>query len=269
MINKNYILGWLCCTILFVVNNCSYGQNKIEIESKNKKHENALGINEFYFIHHIFADAFFMTELSKDVDTSDIEKIIKEVQPKLSETHPVTVKIKRKEKPDGHLEFSVLGKDGSKILMMKINYIQKTKMFTSDLSDKNLFVRMYFIKGDKLVYRKDVYSKEEEETRSKESQHTLAEYYLFNDRIEDDTLVLGLLDPILSSDSTSNLDKLYAKLYYTEYYLSVGNFTEADKKLKELVAFYSQNKDSIPSAYELIVKLAGIEVYLNHRIRTK
>lgn len=258
--------------IIFLLLTCyelAYSQEKIEIENKARTRSIDLGVDEFYFIHHIFADAFFMTNLSSDVDTSDIEKIVKEVQPKLSESHPVIVKIKRKEKPDAWLEFSVLRKDEGKILMMKTNYLQKSKSFTSDLDNKNLFARMYFIKGEKLVYRKDLYSKEEEETRKKESQHTLAEYYLFNDRVEDDTLVLGLLDPIIASDSSSNLDKLYAMLYYTEYYLSVGNFSEADKKLSELNTFYNDNKDKIPSAYELIVRLAGIEVYLNHKIRSK
>jgi hypothetical protein len=265
--NKTRIVFILICVSF---SNFSFSQKKIQIESKVKSKENKLEINEFYFIHHIFADAFFMTTLNKDVDTSNIESMLIEVFPKLSTEFPVTVKIKRQSKPDGWLEFTVVNSETEgATLFMRTNFIQKTKEFTSNLKDKNLFVRKYFIKGNKLVYRKDIYTKEEEETRRKESQHTLAEYYLFNDRIEDDTLVLGLLDPIFSSDSTSNLDKLYAKLYYTEYYLSVGNFTEADKKLKELVAFYSQNKDSIPSAYELIVKLAGIEVYLNHRIRTK
>lgn len=245
-------------------------QEKVIIESKTSNINTEFAVDDFYFIHHIFADAFFMTTLGNDVDTIDIEKVVKEVNYKLSDSYSVAVTIERSDKPDAWIDFSIINnKAQEKLLIMKTNFIQKTKAFTSDLKDKNLFVRTYYLSGNKLVYRKDLYTKEEEEVRKKESQHALAEYYLFNDRIDDDTLVLGLLDPIITSDTASNLDKLYAKLYYTEYYLSIGNFTDADEKLRDLVTFYNQNMESIPSAYELIIKLAGIEVYLNNQIRNK
>jgi hypothetical protein len=262
---RNFLLYIFSSILLITASKNAAAQSKIEIESENKKENHTLGLSPFYFIHHIFADAFFMTTLNKDVDTSDIEKVVHSVYHKLSTTHPVTVKIKRNEQPDGNLFFEVNDKDGIKILTMKTNFLQKSKTFTSDLNDGNRFVRMYFVKGKKLVYRKDVYSKEEEEKRRKMGQNDLAEFYLFNDRASDDNLVPGLLQPLLDSDSTSKLDKLYAKLYTTEYSLSIGDIKNADLQLNDLFEFYEKNKAEIPPAYALIVKLAGIEVYLNRR----
>jgi hypothetical protein len=49
------ILGFACVNVS--------GQGKIRIFSENKDSINAYHLSEFYFVHHIFADAFFLTDL--------------------------------------------------------------------------------------------------------------------------------------------------------------------------------------------------------------
>ena len=64
-------------TIFFVgfISLSTYGQDKIQIQTENKDSVNSYGISEFYFVHQVFADAFFMTDLYKQLDYDEMAKI--------------------------------------------------------------------------------------------------------------------------------------------------------------------------------------------------
>src|SRR5258708_28961856 len=80
--------------------NSSFGQDKIKILSVNKESKNIYGINEFFFVHQIFADAFFMTDLYKQLDYDEMYKIIKELLFKIDNKNNVNVLIQQKDKPE-------------------------------------------------------------------------------------------------------------------------------------------------------------------------
>ena len=221
-------------------------------------------IQKFYFVHQIFADAFYMTNLSKSVNQREMDSIVDLVYTNLNERTPIILNINTFDNQKAVLNFSILEeKNGNRSLIMKTNYIQSSKQYSEDLNNASCFVRLYFIKGSKLVYRKDLFSPEEEENRKKKGEPTLAEYYLFDDKTENDTIVPSIIKKILTDKSSDPKDVLYANLYGMQYSLFKEDFKEAEIKLASLKKYFNENSNIIPKGYDLIVKLGEIEYELN------
>ncbi len=144
---------------IFSIN--SYGQNRIEIHTENKDSVNYYGISEFYFVHQVFADAFYMTGLHKQLNFDEMSFILNSILSKLNDSNKVTVVINHKNKPEARLGFIIKeNTDNGILLAMMTTYNKKKGEFTKKIHKNNSLARWYFIKGDKLVYRKDLYSEE-------------------------------------------------------------------------------------------------------------
>jgi hypothetical protein len=245
---------------------------KVTLKYNNKTEENRMGLGEFYFIHQLFADAFFMTPVGREPDTADIEKALKGIYWHLGENEPVEVTIKRKEKPDARYEFLITkDKAGGQLLVMRTNYVQKGKTYTSELGKEENFVRFYLIKGKKLVYHKDVYSKEEEEKRRQERALSVIEYYLFDDNNENDTKVPEMLkaffdNPPKETSKAVTIDFLYNYLYKMEWEQLQRDYVSAENTLKTLWQYYESHQTDL-KGYKLIVDLATMELALNKRFK--
>lgn len=267
---NKYIIILTTFFLLNFYSNSSFGQDKIQILSDNKESKNIYGINEFFFVHQIFADAFFMTDLYKQLDYDEMHKIIKELLFKIDTKNKVTVLIQQKDKPVGKLVFSMIekSKDGT-LLAMSTNFETKSRAFTKEADEKNSLARWYFIKGDKLVYRKDLYSIEEEKKKiENKDKRGLIEDYMFDDNFENDSKVKGLIDEILNDLNSSKLDILYARLYLEEYYLLNSKMENAEQELKKLKDYFEQNKgNGISANYSLITKMAETEFELMKRMK--
>lgn len=264
---KKQILIFTTVIFLGLLSLSSFGQDKIQIQYDKKDSINAYGINEFYFVHQIFADAFFMTDLYEQLDYDEMEKILKTVLFKIDKDNNVTVTIKQEKGPEARLVFSIKEgtKDGTLLVLMTNFHIEKRK-FTKELEDNSLF-RWYFIKGDKLVYRKDLYSEKTEKEKMEQVPHKLIDYYLFDDNLENDSKVKGLIDEILKNEESDKIEVLYAKLYLGELYLLTSEIDNAEKEVAELKKYFEKHKDNgIPSQYSLIVNMAETELELMKRM---
>lgn len=243
-------------------------QNKIQIQSDNKDSVNAYGISEFYFVHQVFADAFFMTDLYKQLDYDEMTKILKSVLFKVDKNNKVIVTIKQREGPDAKLVFFV--KEGTKegtLLALMTNFHSEKRKFTKELDEQKSVVRWYFIRGDKLVYRQDLYSEQTELKKKGEEPHALIDYYLFDSNVENDTNVKGLIDAVLADDKSDKIEVLYAKLYLGEFYLLNSDLTNAEKAVQGLKQYFDKFKNNgIPSQYALIVNMAETELELMKRM---
>jgi hypothetical protein len=264
---KKYFLVMAFFLGVFSVN--SYGQNRIEIFSENKNSVNYYNISEFYFVHQIFADAFYMTSLHKQLNYNEMSFILKTVLYKLDKDNKVNVVIKNSDYPGATLVFFIKEETENGILLgMLTTYNTKKGKFTKKLHEENSLARWYYIKGDKLVYRKDLYSKELEKEREDESKHQLVNFYLFDDNQENDNKIKPLIDNILSDTSSSKIDILYAKLYLGEYHLLNNDLENAIKSLEELKKFYNENENKgITPNYLFIVNLAETEIEMMKRMK--
>ncbi len=247
----------------------SIGQDRIKIYSENKESRNYYEISEFYFVHQVFADAFFMTDLYKQLDYDEMANILKTVLFKIDNENKVNVTIAQEKGPEGKLAFFV--KEGTKngtLLAMMTNFNSQKRKFTKKIDEQNSIARWYFIEGDKLVYRKDLYYEKLENEKKQGEAYELIDFYLFDNNKENDSKVKGLIDDILNNDSSSNIDILYAKLYLGEFYLLNGELENAQKSVSELKDYFKKYKDNgIPHQYSLITNMAETELELMKRMK--
>lgn len=254
--------------LLFIISYNSFGQEKIIIDSDSKAYNNHYNLSEFYFVHNIFADAFFMTDLYKQLDYDEMTLILKEVLYKISSENNVLVTVKQETGADAKLLFYTIEgtKDGT-ILVLMTNFHGVERVFTEQVDENKSITRWYFVRDDKIVYRKNIFSEELEKEKLSQNSYSIIGYYLFDDKVENDNKILGLIENVLNDNDSDEISKLYAKLYLGQYYLMNLDFENASKQIKLLKQYFENHKDKgIPSQYSLIVEMGETELEIMKRM---
>lgn len=247
------------------------GQEKFSINTTKKDSVNYYALNEFYFVHQVFADAFFLFDFYKKLNYDEMTQIVKTVLYKVDKDNKVIVTIYRNEEPNAKLEFFVEeGTENGTLLGMRVNYNAKEHKFLSDPADANSVVRKSYIKGDKLVYHDFLYSKKgKKEIKKLDNASELIDYYFFGDKKSNTKKVKGLIDKLLKDKSASKLETLYTKLYLDEYYLSNGDFDNCAKQIDKLQNYFDTYRDKGISYkdYFLIPIMAKTELEIMKRMQ--
>jgi len=252
------------CTLLIITLN-SFAQNKISYEKGPLFSENQLGIDTFYFVHQTFADAFYMTDLYKQLSDDEMYSILHNAYYAVTKEQKVLVIIEQPSGPAARLAFNFMGNTEKlgDILVLATNFNSKRRVFQEKVDSEESLYRWYKIDHGKLVYRKDIYSEEAEKENRERNGYSLIGMYLFDDNFENDAKVKPLLDALLASDK-EDLEKLYGYLYLGEYWLLQNDLVQAEaalEKLKELL----KNSETIPKGYSLIANMATTELEMMKR----
>jgi hypothetical protein len=241
-------------------------QNKFNVYyTGNQDESNNYNFDKFIFVHNLFADAFYRTDLYKQLNSEEMTQIIETIRQRISKDNTIKFVFPQKEKADAELVFSIIPetKDGP-ILILSTNFDQESRKFTNE--DDNHYVRWYHIHKNLIVYRKNLYNKDNEEKFIKENElGDLIELYMFDEILNNNTKVKPLIEKILSDKNSTDIQKLYAHLYNQEYYYLIDNLNLAKEANIQLNEFYDKNEDiNIPKNYSLIKKMANSE----HEIMT-
>jgi len=265
VLRKKYLL------LLGLVINSFYlfGQSQVHYEKGKTYSENQLGINYFYFVHQIFADAFYLTDLYKQLTNDEMSSILKNVYYSVNKDEKLMVIIEQKKGPDARLAFKFIGNTEKlgDILVLGTNFNKKSRLFEEEVDSNESIYRWYKIKKEKLVYRKDLYSKKAEKEKIKKNSYSIIGMYLYDKKKKNDIKVKPLLDNLLSTEK-DDLEKLYGYLYLGEYWLLNNDLKKAEEsvhKLKELL----KSSKSIPENYSLIANMATTELEMMKRYKTK
>jgi hypothetical protein len=245
----------------------SFGQAQIEYEKGKLYSENQLGIDLFYFVHQTFADAFYMTDLYKQLTDDEMYSILNTAYYSVTKEDRVLVTIEQENGPAARLAFKFMA-DTEKlgdILVLGTNFNNETREFEEKVDSEQSVYRWYKIEQGKLVYRKDVYSKKLEKEKKKEKAYSIIDLYLFDDNFENDIKVKPLIDDLLSSDK-EDLEKLYAYLYLGEYWLLNNDLKKAEDSLKKLKQLFNTS-ETIPPPYVLISNMATTEYEMMKRFK--
>jgi len=250
---------------LIIISFCSFGQSQIEYQKGKSYSENQLGIDNYYFVHQTFADAFYMTDLYKQLTDDEMYSILKNAYYSVTKDEKVLVIIEQSNGPDARLAFNFIGNTEKlgDILVLATNFNSKSRVFEEEVDSNESIYRWYKIEKGKLVYRKDLYSKKAEKENRKKNSYSLIGMYLFDDNFENDKNVKPLIDKLLASDK-DDLEKLYGYLYLGEYWLLNNDLKKAEEsvqKLKQLI----NNSESIPKGYSLIANMATTELEMMKR----
>ncbi|MEN9337245.1 MAG: hypothetical protein RLZZ500_2232 [Bacteroidota bacterium] len=236
-------------------------QNKFNVYYSGESKSNTFNFDKFIFAHNFFADAFYRTDLYKQLNAEEMAQIIETVRQRISKDNAIKFVFPQTSKPNAELIFSIQPetKDGP-ILILSTNFDQENRKFSQDNS--NHLVRWYFIRENLVIYRKNLFNKEDEEKWTAEKEiGELIELYLFDEIKSNNAKIEGLLSSLFSDTTITPAQKLYGYLYQQEYYLSQGNLEQALNTNKLLNDFYSTNEGKgIENNYSLLRAMANTEI---------
>ncbi len=250
---------------LIIITLNSFAQNKISYEKGELFSENQLGIDTFYFVHQTFADAFYMTDLYKQLSDDEMYSILYNAYYSVTKEQKVLVIIEQPSGPDARLGFNFFDNTDKlgDILVLATNFNSKRRVFQKEGDSEESIYRWYKIDQGKLVYRKDVYSEKAEKENRERNSYSLIGMYLFDDNFENDDKVKPLIDELLASEK-GDLEKLYGYLYLGEYWLLNNDLIKAEEAVDKLTELLNSS-DSIPKGYSLIAKMATTELEIMKR----
>lgn len=245
MIRKKLTLLIIIAFLGISINAQEKEKFKIIRENQTSKHE--FGINKYSFIHHLCPDSFFMTELYHDLDYEEMTLILKNIYNGVTSKEKVRVLYEQVKPTTAKIAYWV--KDDTekgKMFIMLTNFNNATRMFDEKPDPNDQLARWYFIRKDKLIYRKDLYSPELEKIKLKsEDKHDIIKYYLFDDNSDNDHLIKPLIDELLSS-SKNILSKYFAQIYLVQYYLMNNQIDSAEIALMKLDFYFNTNSNELP-----------------------
>lgn len=235
-------------------------QKKFNVYYTGEVKSNSFNFDKFIFVHNFFADVFYRTDLYKQLSSEEMAQIIETIRQRISKDNAIKFVFPQTSKPDAELLFSIEPetKDGP-ILILSTNFDQEKRKFT--VEDENHYVRLYFIRDNLVIYRKNLFNKEDEGKFIKEKEKgDLVELYLFDEIKENNTNVEALINEILTDKNSTDVQNLYGYLYMQEYSFSTGNSNLAKIANTELNEFYNTNEGkSIDKSYLLIKNMANSE----------
>lgn len=243
----------------------TYAQD-FEITRENKTSEHELGLNKYSFVHHVGPDSFFMTELYHDLDFDKMANIVQEIYDGVTEKDKVQVSYNDVKPAAAKVTYSVQDSPNlGKIFIMFTNFSNATRQFEVAPAPEDQLARWYFLKNDRLVYRKDLYSAETEKVKQESDRKSdIIKYYLFDDNAANDDQIKPLLDEILDSDDKGP-DKYFAQIYNIQYHLMNGRIEEARNALESLEVYFNTNTD-IPRTQKIYLDMVKAEYEIMNRI---
>ncbi|WP_400077294.1 hypothetical protein [Winogradskyella sp. R77965] len=244
----------------------SNAQEKFEITRENKTSEHELGLNKYSFVHHVCPDSFFMTELYHNLDYDEMATIVKDVYEGVTFKENVLVTHKDVKPAAAKLLYYV--QDSPKagnIFIMFTNFSNSTRQFEEKPDPKDQLARWYYLKDDRLVYRKDVFSAETEKLKLESDRKSdIIKYYLFDDNAENDDKIKPLIDEILNAEDEGP-DYYFAKIYQIQHYLMNNEVEKAGKALELLETYFALNME-IPRNQKIYLLMLKAEYEVMKRL---
>ncbi|WP_417358372.1 hypothetical protein [Flavobacterium sp.] len=264
---KNYAL--LFISLIFTVS--IYAQDKVQIISENNSTTtNALNLDPFYFTHQLFSEAIYMTQLNNVMNQEEMYSMVKGIYDKIDIEKPVSVTVNNENGNPAKFFFRIIiGKNDIPIFLMQTNYNADDNIFESKISE-NTWMRFYIIDNGRLIHNSDLYSIEGEKEAFETSKYSPIGYYMFDEKKDNDSKIKPLIDQIINDTESNELEVLYAKLYFTEYYLMYSDFKAAKKQLEEVKSYFEKHKgNKIPENYALLPNMLSDEYYITTKLVAK
>jgi hypothetical protein len=252
-------------TIIFFIFQSS-AQIDFKITRENKKSDHELGINKYSFIHHVCPDSFFMTELYDGLDYDQMSIVLKDIYEGVTLKDQVQVVYSKVSPTTAKFTYWVKDhEENGKMFIMLTNFNNASRSFDKNPDSKDQLARWYFVKGDRLIYRKDLFSTEKEEFKLKsEKEYDIIKYYLFDDNAENDNQIKPMIDKIMS-ESENLMSKYFAQIYLVQYYLMNSDLQSAENSLVELKEYFKSNY-TISQNNKIYLKMVTAEFEMMKRM---
>jgi hypothetical protein len=190
-------------------------------------------INPYYFVHYTYLCAFEPYRLSSRYDLNTKVEIISKAYFNLSNLHSTKLTVKDYNFGNLIFTFTLFNDKYMKALNLRSNYYLEEKRYLTDADDYKITLIGFDIVGEKLVPASYKYSKDKAE-KLKDNLNDLADFYIFDDQADNDSLIEGNLKKYLKT-AENPLNLFAGTLTLAQYYTSIRDFANAKATLEKAV----------------------------------
>ncbi|MBU2940539.1 hypothetical protein KO494_13405 [Lacinutrix sp. C3R15] len=230
--------------LLLTINGAFAQSDKIKIKSDKLKEINYLKMDDFYTTHHLYIDLFLRENLFPTATTADVSAILKAIKKYVSVDTPLEIEIEKPGKRNYLIKMSVLKKeDGTELLIAFTNWNSRERKFEKEIKLENdSYTRWYFLKDNKMTYRKDM---SDEKAYSKMTKTDLANAYLFDELYENDSKIKDILNANLKESDLSTSDTIATNLILLKYLIFKRDTYNILKQKEHLHQLFEANKNDM------------------------
>jgi hypothetical protein len=232
-----------------------YYLETFEVQKKENIH-----ISSFFFVNHFFLHVLSNFGLLERLKQDEVEYIVEEMLKDLSLKEPINFVFNNfKNGKKLAISLSVVTKEKNNYLLILTNYDSKKRdvlpLETPRDQRKDCFSSIYFIAPNKLVSENHFYSKEiEDELKKAGNLSNLADFYIFDEKTDNDSLIEELLTKAYSVAKKPE-DKFQNSILFSLYYLMVDKadlaITALDNAKAVLDADIKNNKKNLAQALDV------------------
>lgn len=222
---------------------------------------NLYNLEPYYFLHYFYKDVLYFFDLMEPLDLTTKTLMFEKMFNNLSADYPVGIflKIAGWDEPLC-ISYRVLSNEDGMFVVMVTNYDLKQQEILADFSE-NCYARLYYIFGDKLVNGDKLFSAEKEEDYQT-NLNNLADLYIFDERVENDSLVEDLLFEHLDTTESAVL-RYVGYLTLAQYYMITDDLEKAEENLAEaemMFADYFTEEDKTNLGLPFIVTKEEVQI---------
>ena len=228
--------------LLIIFTTIGYTQSeKIKIKTDGLKASNYLKMDDFYLTHYLYIDLFVRENLFLEASPEDVSFILKALKKYVSIENKLDIEIEKSGKINYLIRFTIVKKnDGTQLLIAYTNWSAKKKIFEKEIKIENdSYTRWYFLKDTKMTYRKDMSDKNDYSNMSKTD---LANGYLFDELVENDTKIKSTIDDALKESDLSVNDNIMANLILLKYRISQRETDNIMRQVEYLNELFDNHK---------------------------
>jgi|GEM_PF-1482065 len=235
---------WLYTFLLLLISISAISQSKrIVIKSDSLVEKNYLQVDDFYLTHYLYIDLFLRESLLLDVTEVEVIDVLQTIKKYASPDQSITFEIEKPNSNNYQLKIVLFKskKDGSELLVAFTNWSVERKRFEVDMRREfDCYTRWYFLNnGNKMTYRLDL-SKEQDYDKMTKSD--LANAYLFDEIVNNDSQVEKLVNEYKSQDNPSLNDQIMADLILLKYYIFKRDRVNIAKQVNQLEHLFNTHE---------------------------
>ena len=231
----------LTILLFLIVLNFGYAQSeKINIKTDHLTEANYLKMDDFYLTNYLYIDLFLRESLFPEANPEEVSPILKAVKKYVSLENKLDVEIEKPGKRNYLIRFAMVKKDGAELLIAFTNWSVKKKEFEKEIKmGNNSYTRWYFLNGNKMTYRKDMSTENDYSSMNKSD---LANAYLFDELIDNDSEIKNTIDDFLDQPDLSVSDKITGNIILLKYQIFQKENDKVTNQTEYITELFEQNK---------------------------
>lgn len=223
-------------------------------------------LEPYFFLHYFYVDVLYFFDLLDKVDLQTKMEMFAKILNNIREDYPVELVIKFDDWDEPlRVSYRVFASEGRQIVFMTTNFDLENQE-TLPAYTWECYAHIYYIFGDKLVNNYYLFSEEKEEVHMTDL-NDLADFYIFDERVDNDHLIEDLLLAHINAGDEPLVSRFVGYLTLTQYYMVINELEKAGKRLAEAEGLFEELREKDKENWGALLTMTKEQVEVIAQIR--